>query len=448
MENEDRFTIAVIGAGSAATSFVMEMEHGDHAIVVFEPKLVGGECPFLACVPSKSMLHDRTTGRSWADAVERRDELVSHLDDSSHAELLLEAGATIVRERATITGSGRVLAGDTTYEVDHIVIATGAEPVFPDIEGLDRTHERVWTHRDVLTSTERPASVVVLGGGVIGSELAFMYAGYGTEATTIDEELRPVADLHPRVSEIFTEVLTDAGVRVVNGAEVVRVEATDADVSVHTADGRSFAAERILVAVGRRPDLSELGLDSIGVDPDEMDVDDTGRVTGTSGGVAIWAAGDAAGRGQYTHLANQHGVVVADQIAGDAERRFGDVVTPACIFIHPPVTVIGATFADGGADVVWAGVELETPRHATDEYRAGFLAVAADPETACIVAAHGIGAGVDELSHALVVAIDGRVPLSTLRRTIQPFPTLGGALADVYDGLARALAEASGQSRS
>lgn len=444
MPVEERFTIAVIGAGSAATSFVEAMADGDaaHEIVVFEPELVGGECPFLACVPSKSMLHDRSTGRSWAEAVRRRDDLVDHLDDSSHAEPLVDAGATIVRERARIVGPGRVEAGGAVYAVDHVVVATGAVPVFPDIDGLDRDHPRVWSHRDVLTSSERPASVVVLGGGVIGSELAFMYAGFGTDVTTIDEADRPLPDLHPRVSELFAEVLTGAGVEVVNGAEVVRVEAGDDAVTVHTDDGTTYTGERLLVALGRRPNLDGLGLDSLGVDSDDVDIAASGRLLGTD--ASVWFAGDAAGRQQYTHLAHHHGIVLADRIGGGATRTLGDVVVPACIFVDPPVATVGESYVDAPDDWIWAETELDTPRHNTDECPAGFMAVAIDPDSGCIVAAQAIGPGVDELSHALVVAIDGRVPVSTLVRTLQPFPTLGGALADVYEAAAAALA---GQSR-
>lgn len=442
---ETGFDIAVIGAGSATSSFVGAMEGHGYSIVVFEPELVGGECPYFACIPSKSMLHDRTTGRSWDEAVARRDELVHHLDDSSHVDSLVDAGARLVRRSAKLDGPGRVVAGDTVYEVDHVVVATGATSVIPDIDGLDADHPRVWTHRDVLTSNEHPDSIVVIGGGVIGSELAFMYTGYGTDVVTIDSAERPMPDLHPRVGEIVTEVLTDSGVTVVNGADVVRVDASDDDVTVHTGDGRAFTADRVLVAVGRRPALSGVGLDTVGVEPDDAQTDDRGRLVGAPDGASIWIGGDAAGRAQYTHLANHHGTVIADQIAGDGERTYADVAIPACVFIDPPVFVIGETYADAADDLVWATTELETARHNTGERRAGFMAVAVDPATRCIVHAHGIGPGVDELTHALVVAIDGAVPIETLQRSIQPFPTLGGALSVVYDAAADALDD---QSRS
>ncbi|MEJ7800396.1 MAG: FAD-dependent oxidoreductase, partial [Ilumatobacter sp.] len=324
------------------------------------------------------------------------------------------------------------------YAVDHIVVATGSTPVFPDIEGLDRSHERVWSSRDVLTSAERPESIVVLGGGPIGIELAFMYAGFGTRATIVDQMARLAADLHPRIGATIGDVLRDAGVTVISGVEADRIEHSDDDVTVHLDDGRTVRAERVLVSAGRSPDVRNIGLDAIGVDDaDELDIDDTGRLLGLGPGVNVWVAGDAAGRGQYTHIANQHGLVVADQIGGGAKRRYGDVVTPACIFITPPVMSVGPSWADlsDDDDVVWMEVEVDTPRHHADEHRPGFLNVAARRSTGCIVAAHGIGAGMDELSHAFVIAIDGAVPVRRLAQTVQPFPTLGGVLSQVFDEL-------------
>lgn len=430
-------SIAVIGGGSAAEALTRELEGTGHDIVVFEPEYVGGECPFLACMPSKSMLHDRTTGRTWAEAVRRRDEVVDHLDDTDHAEQLDTLGVTLVRSRARIIGPGVVESGGVKYEVEHIVIATGAAPLFPEIDGLDADHSRVWTSRDALTVAEQPKSIVVIGGGVIGSELAFMFAGFGTAATTLDMSERPADDLHPTTSAMIRSVLTDAGVDVVSGIQIERVELTDDDATVHLAGGSSHTAERLLVAVGRKPVLDNLGLESLGIDPEHVDVDTTGRLQGVDGG-PVWLAGDVAGMEQYTHIANHHAAVLADQIAGSGERRYDDVVVPACIFLDPPAIVVGPTSADldGDDDIIWAEVELATPRNTTDEHGEGFLAVAARRSTGCLVAANGIGAEFDEIIHALVVAIDGEVPVARLTQTIQPFPTVGEILTQAFDSLA------------
>ena len=440
-DTETRFDIAIIGGGSAAEALLRELEGSGREIVMFETHLVGGECPFLACMPSKSMLHDAKTGTDWADAVARREEITSGLDDSGHAEDDRELGATIVRERARIVGEGRVEAAGTTYEVDHVVIATGAEPVAPPIDGLDLDHDRVWTSRDALTTHERPESVVMIGGGVIGSELAYMFAGFGVDATTIDEADRPADDLHPEVGRIIRETLENVGVDVVNGAKVERVELSDSDGTVHLSDGSSVTAERVIVAVGRRPNTASVGLESVGIDPEELEVGDAGRVVGTE---TVWIAGDAAGLAQYTHIANHHAAVMANHMVGDGTRRYDDVVVPACIFIDPPVMVVGDTWADlsDDDDVVWAETELNGARNATDEHRTGFLAVAARKSTGCVVAANGIGARFDEIIHALVVAIDGEVPVRRLDQMIQPFPTVGEVLDPTFASLKEQLDEA------
>jgi pyruvate/2-oxoglutarate dehydrogenase complex dihydrolipoamide dehydrogenase (E3) component len=439
-DENDTYTVAVIGGGSAAEALMRELADTDHRMVVFEPNLLGGECPFLACMPSKAMLHDRAVGRTWTEAVERRDEIVDHLDDEAHVAEARELGVTIVRERARIVGPGRVEADGTTYRVEHVVVATGAESVMPELPGLDPTHDRVWTSDDALTAQERPASVVMIGGGVIGSELAFMFSGFDVAVTTLDASARPAADLHPRVSELIVQTLRRAGVQVVNDIEVVRVELSDESATVHLADGATHTAERVLVAVGRSPRRSGIGLESLGIDPADVRTDGAGRLI-SDADHDVWFVGDAAGRNQYTHVANHHAAVVADHLAGTGERKFDDVVVPACIFIDPPVMVIGATWADltGDDDVVWAELDLDTPRSITDEHGDGFITVAARRSTGCLVAAHGIGAHFDEIVHALVVAIDGEVPVDRLVHTIQPFPTVGEILGQVYAALAAAL---------
>lgn len=434
-----QFDVAVIGAGSAAEALVRELADTDLDVVVFEPGFVGGECPFRACLPSKSMLHDVTTGRTWDEAVRRRDDIVSHLDDREHADGLRDLGATLVRERAAVSGPGVVTAGGSEYVVTDIVIATGARPVVPDIGGLDLSHERVWTSRDALTTSERPTSVVMIGGGAIGSELAYMFAAYGSDVTTLDESIRPLDEFHPEVSRLAGEHLARVGVDTVNDISVERVVLSDTDAAVHLADGTVHRADRLVVATGRRPQLTDLGLENIGVtDVDEIEIDDRGAVVGTE---HIWVAGDAAGREQYTHVANAHGAVIADQLTGSGTRRYGDSVIPACVFIEPPVITVGPLWAalEDDDDVVWAEVEVDPPRNSTDEHATGFLALAARRSTGCIVAANGIGARFDELAHAMVIAIDGEVSVDRLRRTIQPFPTVGGVLSEGFDQLAAAL---------
>ncbi len=433
------FDVAIIGGGSASEALLRELDGTDTSVVMFEPRLVGGECPFYACIPSKGLLHDVRAGRTWDEAVARRDDLVNHLDDSQHREDARDLGATIVSATAKITGPNTLVADGSEYTAAAIVIAIGAEVVIPDIDGLDRLGDRMWTSEDALTAHDRPQRLAIIGGGVIGSEVAQMYSGLGSDVTMIDRSQRPADDLHPEVSRLIAESHEWAGITVIYDAEVTACARTEGGVRVELADGRSVEADIALVAIGRKPDLSRLGLDVLGLDHDDLDVDDAGHIAG-AGSLSIM--GDAAGRQQYTHVANRHAAVVANHLTGDGSRSYDEAVVPACIFIDPPVFVIGDTYDDlaDDSDIVWSETSVRVPRFSTDELPDGFVTLAGRRSTNTIVAAHGIGPRFDELSHALVIAIDGKVPIDVLQRTIQPFPTIGEILDVAFDDLADALA--------
>lgn len=432
---DNTFDVAIIGAGSAGEALLRELDGSDTSSVIFEPRLVGGECPFYACIPSKALLHDVRVGRSWHDAVDRRDELVHHLDDSEHREEAIDLGATIVSSKATITGPHTVEADGVEYTTNSIVIAIGADVVIPGIDGLDTLGDRMWTSRDALTAHDQPDRLVIIGGGVIGSEIAQVYQGLGTDVTMVDTEERPAGDLHPEVSRHILESHERLGVTTIYGAEPTSCVRTGDGVRLDLADGRRIDADIALVAIGRRPDLSDLGLDSLGLDPTDLTVDDDGRIDGAE---SVWMMGDAAGLEQYTHVANRHAAIVANHLAGDGSRSFGESVIPACIFVDPPVFVIGDSFDDlaDDPDIVWSETDVEIPRVNTDELAGGFITLAGRRSTQTIVAAHGIGPRFDELSHALVIAIDGDVPIDVLQRTIQPFPTVGEVLGVAFADLA------------
>lgn len=421
--------IAVIGAGSATTAFVDALT-GDPSVVVFEPALVGGECPFDACIPSKGLLHDGSRGRSWSTASDRRRSLVAHRDDDAHAEALLQAGdVELVRERATFVDDHRVESESLVVEADHVVIATGAVPVSPDIEGLDEVRDRVWTSADALRASERPDRLVIAGGGVVGCELSRLFASFGSAVTVLEPNEHLMETLHPDVIAAVEQTVRDPGVDLRLRARPVSIAPHGDGVSITIDDGSEVRADRFVLAAGKRPRLDGLGLESLGLDPQlELPVDRTGRVRCAG---SIWAIGDVVGEAQYTHAANHHGRVVADQITGAGGRRFDDVVDAACMFTDPPLMTVGPSYADTAddRDVVWSVVDVaeRAPRAATDE-GCGTLAVAARRSTGRLVAAHGVGPSFDELVHAIVVAIDGEVPVTRLLESMFPFPTMADAL--------------------
>jgi len=440
-EFDRTFDVAVLGGGSAATTLVAEVATAGCRGVVFEPGRVGGECPFVACMPTKSMLHDVAARQSWSNAIRRRSDVVEHLDDSQHALDLQRHGAVLVRASARLAGEGAVEADGRRYEARHVVLATGSEPVVPPIAGLDDLGDRCWTSADAMVSEERPTRLTIIGGGVIGCELATIFAGFGTEVHLLDIEPRAFPDLPREIGQILDDALGVAGVRVRRGVTIERVVRRGGGVRTTFDNGATVETDRILVATGTRPRIGDLGLETVGLEIGE------GLLVGLDGRIAghqsLWAIGDVAGHGEYTHLANHQARVVADALVGDGTRRFDDVVLAACVFTTPPIVTIGARPADTTpGKSVWVEARLdEIPRATTDELGDGFLTIAVDRSTHAVVGAHGIGARFDELAAALVTAIDGRIPVEQLARSMWPFPTVGEILGLVYS---RAAASSSG----
>jgi pyruvate/2-oxoglutarate dehydrogenase complex dihydrolipoamide dehydrogenase (E3) component len=442
------FDVAVLGGGSAAEALVGALAHltavrdlREVRVVVFEANRVGGECPFVACMPSKAMLHDAAAHTGWRDAIERRAGVVDHLDDSRHAEQLTAHGAVLVRAAATITAAGRIEAAGREYTAEHIVLATGSQLLMPPIEGIEELGDRCWTSEEALLTQDRPTRLAIIGGGAIGCELATIFARFGSEVHLLDVAPRAFPDLPQAIGELVDDALRAAGVRVCRGIEIEQVTRRGGGVRTTLANGAGLDTDRIIVAAGRRPRTEGIGVEHIGVaDPDHLAVDDTGRVTADG---SVWAIGDVAGRGQYTHVANHHANVVADALFGDGTRRFDDVVTPACVFTDPPLMTIGPRPAElSDDDVIWVSANLsETPRWTTDALTDGVVTVAVDRRSRTVVAAHGVGASFDVLASALVTAIDSRVPVDQLARSMWPFPSIGEILGVVYSRAVESLGE-------
>ncbi len=423
--------VAIIGGGTAAETLVAELADTSMSVVVFEDHLVGGECPFVACMPTKAMLHDAATGHSWSEAVRRRAEIAEHLDDHSHAADLTSRGASLVRERAVITGPGRIEAAGRKYAADHIVLATGSRPVIPPIHGLDSIGDRCWTSADAMTSPDRPTRLAILGGGVIGCELATIYARFGTEVHLLDADPAAFPHLPSPIGSIVDDSLRASGIQVRRGVEVLGVARRGGGIRVRFEGGACLDADRLLIATGTQARTAGIGLATVGVDESEpLSVATDGRVHADG---SVWAIGDVAGFGEYTHLANHQARIVAGALVGNGPRRFDDVVVPACVFTDPPIITIGPVPSELGDDVLWESVPLsDIPRSLTDSFADGVLTIAVDRTTRAVVAAHGVGAGFDILAAALVTAIDAGTPVDELARSMWPFPTVGELLGVVY----------------
>ena len=452
---ERSYEAVVLGGGSAGELAASLLAAAGRRVALVEQRLVGGECPYLACMPSKALLrgahlrHDIRFGHrvgavaapdaggsptdAWARALAWRDEVAGHRDDSATVERLQHEGVEVVRGHGRVTGPGVVEAGGRQLRHRDLVIATGSEPVLPPIDGMDRIEP--WTSEDALRSDELPGSLVILGGGPVGCELAQIYARYGSRVTIVESDPRLLSREDPSVADLLAACLHGEGIELRLGLKAQRVEKQAGSVLVHLADGATLRAARLVVATGRRPSAAGLGLEALGIDPDgPLAADDRCRVA-----ERVWAAGDVTGVAPFTHTANYQARIVADNILGRV-RRADYRAIPRCVYTDPAVAAVGLTAgeaAEQGIDAVTADMDVgETARAASDGRRAGRLVLVADRKAKVLVGASAVGPQADEWIGEAALAVRARVPLAVLADVVHPFPTF----AEAYEPPLRRLA--------
>jgi pyruvate/2-oxoglutarate dehydrogenase complex dihydrolipoamide dehydrogenase (E3) component len=456
MERELDADVVVLGIGSAGEVVAATCAEAGRRVVAVEAALVGGECPYLACIPSKSLLLSARAGLSWADAVQRRDEQARHRDDGEAAEQLAKAGVELVR------GHGRVLDpallevatadGPVRVRFTDLVLATGSEPVLPELDGIDGVP--VWTSDQALSAADRPERLVVLGGGPVGCELAQAYARFGSQVTLVETADRLLAGEPAFVGALVEQALVADGVRVLTGAEASAVQPLDGGLRLLLADDAPIEADRLLVATGRRPRLAGLGLDRLGVDEDvkALPTDEHGRVQG-----GLWAAGDLTGVAPFTHTATYQGRVVAANLLGDP-RRMSLAAIPRAVYTDPSVLCVGALPTDG--DLVAGGADLsETARGflaepfladrvrvspSSDRERPplGRVEVYVRRDTGVVMGAAGVAPNAEDLMGQAVLAVRAGLTVELWRDTVQPFPAFSEVLMPVLDDVAARLKDA------
>jgi len=456
--------VIVLGGGSAGENVARALAGTNRRVAVVERALVGGECPFTACIPSKAMLRsgeirallgqvvelgarmdpltptlreragagepgaadEADTG--FARAAQRRDELVDHRDDAQHAAGLREAGATLLRGDGRVTGPGTMTVDDEEHTWDDLVVATGAADVRPQIAGLDQVP--VWTSDDAWSAHERPASLLVVGGGPVGCEIAQLYARFDVPVTVVEMAGQLVSSEPPEVSGFLAGRLAAEGVTVRTGVETERVAPHDGGVRAELGDGSTVDAAIVLLATGVTPRLDGLGLEALGLDvSDGLEVDDRCRVVGAE---HVWAAGDVTMIAPFTHVANYQARIVAANLAGghaSADYR----AIPRTMYTDPPVAGVGLTPAQARercANVSVSRADLsDLPRTNVAGVPGGLLVLVADADAQVLVGASAVGDMADAWIHEAVLAIRAAVPLAVLHDTIHAFPTY----AEAYD---------------
>jgi pyruvate/2-oxoglutarate dehydrogenase complex dihydrolipoamide dehydrogenase (E3) component len=444
--------VVVFGLGPGGEDLAGRLAEAGLQVAAIDGGLVGGECPYWGCIPSKMMIRgsnlleegrridgmagSATIEPDWGPIAHRIREATDNWDDKVAVERLEKKGALVVKGMGRLDGPTRVLVEGTAYEASRaVVVATGQKPWTPPIPGLAGLD--YWTNREAIEATEVPASLLILGGGAIGVELAQVFARFGSAVTIVEGAPRILALEEPESSKTVAEVFARENIEMITGAQITGASWSDGKFSLSIKGSEDVVGEKLLVATGRRPDLSAIGAASIGVD-------ETGRLLPVNAQLevvpGVYAIGDVTGLGAFTHMSMYHARIVRQHILGhpveDAEHR----AVPRVTFTDPEVGSVGMTEEQAKK----AGIRTKTgfselPKSARGWIHKvgndGFIKLVADEDRSVLVGATSVGPMGGEVLGLLTLAVHGEVPIRTLRTMIYAYPTFHRAIEPALDDL-------------
>ncbi|WP_020386123.1 dihydrolipoyl dehydrogenase family protein [Kribbella catacumbae] len=450
----EQVDVVVIGLGVGGEETAGRLAQAGLKVVGIESRLVGGECPYYGCIPSKMMIRaanliaetrrvdgiagTATVTPDWAPVAKRiREEATDNWNDQVAVDRLVGKGVTFVRGRGTFTGPGRVVSGDREFEASRgIVVATGTVPVIPPIDGLAGTP--YWTNQQAIETETLPASLIVLGGGAIGLELTQVFARFGVQVTVVEGADRLLAMEEPESGDLAKEALERDGVTFRTGVHAKQVSHDGDGFTLSLEDGSAVTGEKLLVATGRRVDTKELGLDKVGLDPSARLVAVDKQVRAADG---VWAVGDVTGVGAFTHNAMyQANIAVFDILGAEDAPTASYHAMPRVTFTDPEIGAVGLTekqARDQGLDVRTgiSQVPASTRGWIHKAGNEGFIKLVVDNERRVLVGATSAGPTGGEVLGALAVAVHAAVPVHSLQQMIYAYPTIHRAIGDALRAL-------------